>query len=68
MDYENLKYKTIKEISEWIESGRICPEELTRFYLEKISNDLKSKDVFTEVLKGSALESAKESKKELKLE
>tara|TARA_B100000902_G_scaffold253708_1_gene240194 strand:+ start:63 stop:287 length:225 start_codon:yes stop_codon:yes gene_type:complete len=63
MDYEDLRHKTIKDVSKWIETGLICPEELTRFYLEKISSDPKSKDVFTEVLKTSALESAKESKK-----
>ena len=66
MDLENLRYKTIKEVSEWIEAGQICPEELTHFYLEKISSDPKSKDVFTEVLKNSALDSAKESKKRAK--
>ena len=63
MDYENLKYKTIKDVSNLIEAGQICPEELTRFYLEKISSDPKSKDVFTKVLRDSALDSAKESKK-----
>ncbi|MDC3090503.1 amidase [Paracoccaceae bacterium] len=63
MDYENLKYKTIKDVSNLIQKGRICPEELTRFYLEKISTDPKSKDVFTEVLKNSAIDSARESKK-----
>ena len=68
MDFENLRYKTINDVSEWIEAGQICPEELTHFYLEKISSDPKSKDVFTEVLKNSALDSAKESKKELKEE
>ena len=67
MDFENLRYKTINDVSEWIEAEQICPEELT-FYLEKISSDPKSKDVFTEVLKNSALDSAKESKKELKEE
>ena len=63
MDYEDLRYKTIKQVSKSIETGQICPEELTRFYLEKISSDPKSKDVFTEVLKKSALELAKQSKK-----
>ena len=66
MDFENLRYKTIKDVSEWIEAGQICPEELTHFYLEKISSDPMSKDVFTEVLKNSALDSAKESKKRAK--
>ena len=66
MDYEDLKYRTIKDISNLIETGRICPEELTHFYLEKISSDPKSKNVFTEVLKNSSLESAKESKKRTK--
>ena len=66
MDFENLRYKTINDVSEWIETGKICPEELTHFYLEKISSDPKSKNVFTEVLKSSSLESAKESKKRTK--
>ena len=66
MDFEDLRYKTIKDVSEWIETGKICPEELTHFYLEKISSDPKSEDVFTEVLKNSALDSAKESKRRAK--
>ena len=55
MDYENLKYKTINDVSNLIETGRICAEELTRFYLEKISDDPTAKDTFTEVFKRSAL-------------
>ena len=66
MDYEDLKFKNIKDISKLIEAGQICPEELTSFYLEKISSDPKSKDVFTKVLRDSALDSAKESKKRKK--
>ena len=66
MDLENLRYKTINEVSEWIETGQICPEELTHFYIEKISSDPKSKDVFTEVFKNSAPDSAKESRKRAK--
>ena len=63
MVYEELKFKNIKNISKLIEAGQICPEQLTSFYLEKISSDPKSKDVFTKVLRDSALDSAKESKK-----
>ena len=63
MDYENLEYKNIKDVSKLIEAGQICPEELTSYFLEKISSDSKSKDVFTKVLRESALDSAKESKK-----
>ena len=36
MDFENLRYKTINDVSEWIEAGQICPEELTHFYIENI--------------------------------
>ena len=63
MDFEELRYKTINDVSKRIEAGQICPEDLTHFYLEKISSDPKSKDVFTEVLKNSAIDSARESKK-----
>ena len=63
MDLDNLKYKKIKQVSKMIEEGQVCPEELTNFYLEKISNDSRSKDVFTKVFKKSALDSAIESKK-----
>ena len=63
MDFENLKYKKIREVSKLIDTEQICPEELTYFYLEKISHDPKAKDVFTKVLRQSALDSAKESKK-----
>jgi len=66
MDYEDLKYRNIEDVSKLIEKGQICPEELTCFYLEKISLDHKSKDVFTKVLRKSALDSAKESKKRTK--
>ena len=66
MDYEDLKYKSVKHISKLIDAGQICPEELTHFYLEKISGDPKSKSVFTKVLRNSALDSAKESKKRTK--
>jgi len=66
MDYENLKYKNIENVSKLIEAGQICPEELTCYYLEKISSDPKSKDVFTKVLRASALDSAKQSKKRIK--
>ena len=63
MDFENLKYKNIREVSKLIDAEQICPEELTYFYLEKISRDPKAKDVFTKVLRQSALDSAKETKK-----
>ncbi len=66
MDFESLNNKKIYEIGNLIEEGGICPEELTNFYLEKISSDPRSKDVFTEVFKKSSLESAKESKKRAK--
>ena len=68
MDFENLKYKKIREVSKLIDTEQICPEELTYFYLEKISHDPKAKDVFTKVLRQSALDSAKEKKKEPELE
>tara|TARA_B100000287_G_scaffold417502_1_gene453361 strand:+ start:826 stop:2157 length:1332 start_codon:yes stop_codon:yes gene_type:complete len=67
MDFEILKSKKIIDVSRLIEKGQICPEELTRFYLEKISSDPSSKDIFTEVFKKSALDSAKESKKRTKV-
>ena len=66
MDFESLKNKKIKHVSKLIEQGQVCPEELTRFYLEKISNDPTAKDTFTEVFKRSALDSAIESKKRTK--
>ena len=66
MDFESLKNKKIKHVSKLIEQGQVCPEELTRFYLEKISNDPRAKDTFTEVFKRSALDSAIESKKRTK--
>ena len=67
MDFENLKNKKIKDVSELIGKGQICPEELTRFYLQKISSDPRSEEIFTEVYKKSALASAKESKKRAKV-
>ena len=67
MDLENLKIKKIEDVSKLLEKGQLCPEELTRFYLDKIYSDSRSKNVFTSVLKKSALESAKESKKRAKL-
>ena len=63
MDLENLKVKKIKDISNLLEKGQLCPEELTHYYLDKIYRDSRSKDVFTNVLKKSALDSAKEAKK-----
>ena len=66
MDFENLKNKKIKDVSKLIEKGQVCPEELTHFYLEKISRDSRAKDTFTEVFKKSALVSARESKKRAK--
>ena len=51
MDLENLKRKKIIDVSRLIEKGQICPEALTRFYLEKISGNPNSKDIFTEVFK-----------------
>ncbi len=67
MDFENLKNKKINDVSELIGNGQICPEELTRFYLQKISSDPRSEEIFTEVYKKSALASAKESKKRAKV-
>ena len=67
MDLENLKIKKIEDVSKLLEKGQLCPEELTRFYLDKIYSDSRSKNVFTSVLKKSALESAKESKKRAKI-
>ena len=67
MDFENLKNKKINDVSRLIGNGQICPEELTRFYLQKISSDPRSEEIFTEVYKKSALASAKESKKRAKV-
>ena len=67
MDLENLKVKKIKDISNLLEKGQLCPEELTHYYLDKIYRDSRSKDVFTNVLKKSALDSAKEAKKRAKV-
>ena len=67
MDLENLRIKKIEDVSKLLEKGQLCPEELTRFYLDKIYSDSRSKNVFTSVLKKSALESAKESKKRAKI-
>ncbi len=67
MDFENLKNKKINDVSKLIGNGQICPEELTRFYLQKISSDPRSEEIFTEVYKKSALASAKESKKRAKI-
>ena len=67
MDFENLKNKKIKYVSGLIGKGQICPEELTRFYLQKISSDPRSEEIFTEVYKKFALASAKESKKRAKV-
>ena len=64
---DDLKIKKIEDVSKLLEKGQLCPEELTRFYLDKIYSDSRSKNVFTSVLKKSALESAKESKKRAKL-
>ena len=68
MDYENLKNKKIKEVSKLIEKGQVCPEELTQFYLDKISSDSSSEYIFTKVFKKTALDSALASKKEPKLD
>ena len=62
MDYENLKYKKIEEISKLIEKGQVCPEKLTQFYLDKISSDPSSEYIFSKVFKKTALDSALASK------
>ena len=67
MDYENLKYKKIEEISKLIEKGQVCPEKLTQFYLDKISSDSSSEYIFTKVFKKTALDSALASKKRTKV-
>ncbi len=67
MDLENLKFKKIKDVSNLLEKGQLCAEELTHFYLDKINSDSRSKDVFTTVLKKSALDLAKESKRRAKV-
>ena len=66
MDFESLTNKKIRDVSGLIGNGQICPEELTRFYLQKISSDPRSEEIFTEVYKKSALASANESKKRAK--
>ena len=67
MDFENLKNKKINDVSRLIERGQICPEVLTRFFLQILSCVPRSEEVFTEVYKKSALASAKESKKRAKV-
>ncbi len=67
MDFEDFKNKKINDISRLVGNGQICPEELTRFYLQRISSDPRSEEIFTEVYKKSALASAKESKQRAKV-
>ena len=67
MDFKDFKNKRINDVSRLIGNGQICPEELTRFYLQRISSDPRSEEVFTEVYKKSALASAKESKQRAKV-
>ena len=67
MDFEDFKNKRINDVSRLIGNGQICPEELTRFYLQRISSDPRSEEIFTEVYKKSALASAKESKQRAKV-
>ena len=66
MVMDNLENKTITEVSKLIETGAVCPEELTRFYLEKILNDPETNNVFSHVFEKSSLFSARESKKRAK--
>ena len=67
MDFEDFKNKKINDISRLVGNGQICPEELTRFYLQRISSDPRSEEIFTEVYKKCALASAKESKQRAKV-
>ena len=46
MDFDTLIDKDIKEISDLIEIGRVCPLDMTFFFLEKISKSPYSSSVF----------------------
>ena len=67
MDFENLKTKKIIDASRLIEKGHVCQRN-SLFLFRKISSDSSSKDVFTQVFKRSALESAKDSKSKSRVE
>ena len=57
-----LEKKTAVEIGQFIEIGKICPIELTEFFLQKIKQFPESESIFTTVLQERSLELAKESK------
>ena len=62
MELELLGKKTAVEIGGLIEIGKICPIELTDFYLQRINDSIESKSIFTTVLKRRSLKISKESK------
>ncbi len=62
MQMDLLEKKTAVEIGQLIEIGKICPLELTEFFLQKIEQFPDSKSIFTTVLQERSLELAKESK------
>ena len=62
MQMDLLEKKTAVEIGQLIEIGKICPLELTEFFLQKIEQFPESQSIFTTVLQERSLELAKESK------
>ena len=62
MELDLLVRKTAVEIGEFIENGKICPIELTEFFLQKIERFTNSDSIFTTVLKERSLHLAKEAK------
>ena len=55
MELELLEKKTAVEIGGLIEIGKICPIELTDFYLNRINDSIESKSLFTTVIKRRSL-------------
>ena len=62
MQLDLLEKKTAVEIGKFIEIGKICPIELTEFFLKRIEQFPDSKSIFTSILKERALQLAKEAK------
>ena len=62
MQMDLLEKKTAIEIGQFIEIGKICPIELTEFFLQKIEGFPESKSIFTTVLKERSLQLAQEAK------
>ncbi len=62
MESDVSEKRTAVEIGKLIESGKICPIQLTEFFLKKIDRLPESQSVFTTVLKERSLNLAKEAK------